>query len=159
MLRQAWIGVAAGAVGTVALNVTTYADMAIRGRPASSLPSKVAGALADKIGLNLSSEQEGHDSEAAQNRLSGLGALMGYVTGLGVGATYGLVRPHLRDVPLPIMGVATGITAMAGSDVPATALALTDPTSWSRSDWALDFGFHLAYGMVTAIAFDAFADL
>ncbi len=36
MLREALTGMAAGAVGTVALNATTYADMALRGRAASS---------------------------------------------------------------------------------------------------------------------------
>ncbi len=158
MLHQALMGAAAGAVGTVALNVTTYADMALRGRAASSLPAKVAGAVTDKLGIDLSPEQEGSDDETAQNRRSGLGALMGYVTGLGVGTIYGLVRPQLRDVPLPIMGAAAGIAAMAGSNIPATVLGVTDPTSWSPSDWALDVGFHLAYGMAAALAFDAFAD-
>jgi hypothetical protein len=33
MLRHLLMGTAAGTVGTVALNVATYADMAIRGRP------------------------------------------------------------------------------------------------------------------------------
>lgn len=158
MVYEALMGAAAGAVGTVALNVTTYADMALRGRAASALPAKVAGAVTDKLGIDLSAEEEGSDGDTAQNRRSGLGALMGYVTGLGVGTIYGLVRSQLRDVPVPIMGAAAGIAAMAGSDIPATALGLTDPTSWSPSDWALDLGFHLAYGMATAIAFDAFAD-
>ncbi len=34
MLREALTEAAAGAVGTVALNVATHADMAISGRPA-----------------------------------------------------------------------------------------------------------------------------
>ena len=38
MLRGALFGVVAGAMGTVALNIATYADMAIRGRPPSSAP-------------------------------------------------------------------------------------------------------------------------
>jgi hypothetical protein len=87
------MGVAAGAVGTVALNVTTYADMALRGRPASSAPAQVAGKLAGKAGIDLSGEHE-----AAQNRKSWLGALSGYAVGLGVGTAYGLIRPLLGDV-------------------------------------------------------------
>ena len=33
-------GAAAGAAGTTALNVVTYLDMAIRGRPASDTPER-----------------------------------------------------------------------------------------------------------------------
>ena len=157
MLREALTGAAAGAVGTVALNAVTYADMAINGRPASSVPAEVASGLAEKVGLDLSAEGEDLDGETAQNRQSGLGALMGYVTGLGVGTGYGLIRPHLGGVSRPVAGVALALAAMAASDVPATALGVTDPTTWPPSSWVMDFGFHLAYGVVTAIAYDAFA--
>jgi hypothetical protein len=155
MLHRALMGAAAGALGTVALNITTYTDMAIRGRASSSVPSNLAGKFADKMGIDLSAEDEGPDGETAQNRRSGLGALMGYVNGLGAGVIYGIARPYLSGVPVPVLGVGVGIVAMAGSDVPATALGVTDPTSWSASSWALDFGFHLAYGLTTVMAYDA----
>jgi len=35
-------GAVAGAAGTTALNAVGYADMALRGRPASSVPARVA---------------------------------------------------------------------------------------------------------------------
>jgi hypothetical protein len=54
MLCHALLGAAAGAVGAAALNIATYADMAIRGRAPSSLPADLAGALADKLGVDLS---------------------------------------------------------------------------------------------------------
>jgi hypothetical protein len=155
MLREALTGTAAGAAGTVALNVTTYADMAIRGRPSSSVPSQVAGKLAEKAGISLGSE--GSDDQTAQNRKSGLGALMGYVTGLGVGTAYGLIRPRLGDVSIPFAAVGLGLAAMAGSDVPATALGVTDPTTWPASSWLSDAVPHLAYGLVTAVAYEAFS--
>jgi hypothetical protein len=150
MFREALMGTAAGAVGTVALNVTTYADMAIRARPSSSVPSQVAGELAQKAGIDLGSE------EAAENRKSGLGALMGYVVGLGLGTAYGAVRPHLLNgVSVPLAGVGLGLAAMAGSDVPATATGVTDPTQWNMSSWASDVVPHLAYGLVTAVVYEA----
>src|SRR5919197_905845 len=93
MLRNRLLGTAAGAVGTVALNVATYADMAIRGRPSSNVPARMVGVLADKAGIPLSAGGEGSDDEKVQNRQSGLGALFGYMTGLGVGTAYGLLRP------------------------------------------------------------------
>ena len=114
----------------------------------------MAGTLAEKAGINLASEDS--EEEVAQNRQSGLAALMGYVTGLGVGTGYGLIHPHLDGVSRPVAGVGVGLAAMAASDVPATVLGATDPTTGPLSSWAMDFGFHLAYGMVTAIAYDAF---
>lgn len=154
MLRTVLMGTAAGAVGTVALNITTYADMAIRGRPSSSMPAEMVSTLAQKAGVNLSGE--GEDDEQAQNRKNGLGALSGYVVGLGIGTAYGLLRLGVRDVPVPIAGVALGAAAMAGSDVPMAALGLTNPAKWSASSWAADVVPHLAYGLLAAVAFDAF---
>ncbi|MCP9968874.1 hypothetical protein LUX57_29935 [Actinomadura madurae] len=40
-------GLAAGAAGTTALNLVTYLDMAVRGRPASSTPEQSVERLAD----------------------------------------------------------------------------------------------------------------
>ena len=156
MLRHLLMGTAAGAVGTVALNVACYADMAIRGRPSSRVPAKMAGVLADKAGIPLSAGGEGSDDEKVQNRQSGLGALFGYVTGLGVGTAYGLLRPHLPGVPTLVAGVGVGLAAMAASDIPIATLGVSDPTAWGVSGWAADVVPHLAYGLVTAIAYDAF---
>jgi hypothetical protein len=72
-------GIAAGAVGTIALDVVSYLDMVVRARPASSLPAEVAGALAERAGVELAAG--GNDSESAGNRRSGLGALSGTASG------------------------------------------------------------------------------
>jgi hypothetical protein len=52
-------------------------------------------------------------------------------------------------------GPLLGDMAMAGSDVPATALKVTDPSSWGFSAWLSDIAPHLAYGVTTARVFDA----
>ena len=155
MLRQALIGTVAGAVGTVALNVTTYTDMAVRGRPASSVPAQVVGQLTERVGIDLSAENEDPNGPTAQNRQSGLGALQGYMVGLGIGAAYGLVRPRLNDVSSPLAGVGLCIAAMVASDGPAAALGVTDPTTWGFSSWASDIVPHLAYGLATALTYGA----
>jgi len=140
-------GMVAGAAGTVALDAATYADMALRGRPASGVPAEVASRLAGKAGLDLSAGGE----EATANRKGGLGALLGLATGVGLGAAYGLLgrRGTLWD------GAALGLAAMAASDVPAAALGVTDPRGWGTEAWASDLVPHLLYGAATAAAWRA----
>ncbi len=140
------------------MNIATYADMVVRARPSGSTPSQVVGAIADKVGVQSLSNQSGaQQDESAENRKSGLGALSGYLVGLGVGAGYGLLRARVQHVPLPVSTVLLTVAAMAGSDVPIGALGVSDPRSWRASDWAADLGPHLAYGVFTALAYDAFA--
>jgi hypothetical protein len=154
MLREIGVGVAAGAAGTVALDAASYTDMAIRGRPASSMPAQVAGELAEKIGLDLAFGGAG--GETVQNRKSALGALLGYADGLGTGAAYGLLRAVLGEGPGRKASVLLlTLAAMAGSDGPAAALGLTDPRQWPLESWVSDIVFHLAYGLAVAAAYDA----
>ena len=156
MRRKLLVGMAAGAVGTIALDASTYLDMVVRARPASSMPAEAAGVVAERAGVELAAD--GNESEQAANRKSGLGALFGYGIGVGLGALYGLLRPAAAGVPKAAAGAGLGLAAMAASDLPATALGLTDPRGWDRSAWAADLLPHLAYGLATALAFDALAD-
>jgi hypothetical protein len=153
MLKRLMLGVASGAVGTCALNLTTYLDMAVRGRGASELPSKAAGELADKLGVQLTKDD---GDEVGSNRKSALGSLLGYVTGLGVGMSYGLVRPAVSQVSNVTAGAAIGLAAMAASDLPMALLGLTDPMEWDTKSWASDAIPHLVYGLSTAFAYEAF---
>jgi hypothetical protein len=149
-------GIAAGAVGTIALDVVSYVDMVVRARPASSLPAEVAGALAERAGVELAAD--GNDSEPAGNRRSGLGALFGYGVGLGVGAAYGLLRSLLPAPSRPWPAAAgLGLTAMAASDLPAAALGVTDPRTWGAAGWVSDLLPHLTYGLATAPVYEALA--
>ncbi|HZA84286.1 MAG TPA: hypothetical protein VFC13_22890 [Actinomycetes bacterium] len=156
MRRRLLLGLAAGAVGTIALDVASYLDMLVRARPASSTPAEVAGPLAERTGVELASA--GSWSEQAGNRRSALGALLGYGVGLGIGAAYGLARPWLGGLPRPAAAVGLGLAAMAASDVPATALGVTDPRTWGAAGWASDLVPHLAYGLAAATAYEALAD-
>jgi hypothetical protein len=105
---------------------------------------------------------EGKDGAAAQaqeqKRLSGLGALMGYATGLTVGALYGLARPASGKLSLPPAGLALGAVAMAGSDVAAVATGATDPRTWGSSGWLADIVPHAIYGLGTVAAYELFDD-
>lgn len=151
MMRAIARGLVAGAAGTVALNVTSYVDMAARGRGSSSTPAQTAGELADKAGVQLADDP---DSATAQNRRSGLGALMGYVTGLGVGAVYGVLRSKVGSLSRPVATLGLTTAATAASAGPMTILGITDPRHWDARSWAMDLGPHLVYGVVTAVVHD-----
>jgi hypothetical protein len=140
-------GVAAGAVGTSLLNAVTYLDMAIRGRPSSSVPAEDVEKL---TGGHL-----GADEATASARTEGLGALLGFVTGFAGGAVLGLVRPAARAVPWPVAAALTGIGVMIATDGASVALGSTDPRSWAPADWAADVVPHLAYGAGAVLTFDA----
>jgi hypothetical protein len=75
---------------------------------------------------------------------------------LATGAVYGLLRPHLRRVPLGVLGVGAGQAANVGTTGPMAALGVTDPRSWPADSWVSDLIPHLAYGLATAAAFEAF---
>src|SRR6201987_2897490 len=70
-------GAAAGAAGTSALNVITYLDIAVRGRPTSSTPERTVEAMARLFGVTVPGT-----GDVLANRISGLGALTGYAAGI-----------------------------------------------------------------------------
>lgn len=145
-------GLIAGAAGTVTLNTFTYLDMAVRGRPASSMPAQTVEKAADATGTDLS---RGEGDDVAQNRSQGLGALLGYVTGLTFGALYGAFRIRRGDVSVRAGGIGLTLAAMAGANLPPVAMGITDPREWGTEGWMADIIPHLAYGFVTAAVYDA----
>ncbi|WP_316742414.1 hypothetical protein [Streptomyces sp. MK7] len=139
-------GLLAGAVGTLAPELVSYGGMLLRGRSASGIPAQVADRLAGRAQVPLG------DGEEKDNRAQAAGALLGYAIGLGAGTAYGLLRYRRPALPIWLAGPLLGAAAMTGADAPATALRLTDPTSWSPTSWASDVVPHLVYGLTTAAA-------
>jgi hypothetical protein len=174
MANRIVAGAVAGAAGVVALNVVGYLDMLVRGRAASDMPARVAGKLADEMGLpldfdsgtvNEDDDLDGDDADtpemaddAPANRREALGALLGFANGVGIGLAYGIARLVLPRPPAWLAGAALGAIAMAASDYPATRLGLTEPRDWSATDWASDVLPHMAFGVVTAMTFEAARD-
>lgn len=142
-------GLVAGAVGKVALDSVTYLDMLLRGRPASDLPEQAAEQFAGLAGVDLRG-----DGDRA-NRRTALAALMGYATGIGFGAVYGIVVGRSRRPGWMAGGVVAGLGAMAGTAVPSTASGLTDPRGWGLTGSLEDLVPHLAYGFATAGTYEA----
>ncbi|MCF0087708.1 MULTISPECIES: hypothetical protein [unclassified Streptomyces] len=137
-------GCAAGAAGTTALNAVTYADMALRGRPTSSVPEDVV----DRITAHTGHPVPG-TGDLRENRLTGLGALSGIAVGVAAGATVALVHRAGVRVPLWLGGPVTGALAMAASDLPIARTGVSDPRTWSAKDWLSDIVPHVVYGLVT----------
>ncbi len=148
-------GAASGAVGTAVLNTVTYGDMLLRGRPASTVPAKAAGILADRLGIEALRTE--NDDQGADNRRSAAGALLGYATGIGVGVGYAVVRSRIGGTSTLRTGLLLGLSAMAAGDGPIVATGASDPRTWSAADWIADLVPHLAYGLAAAATFEASA--
>jgi hypothetical protein len=134
-------GLIAGAAGTAALNAVTHLDMALRGRPASTVPERTVDALAAAAGTAVPGRGRVRDA-----RRTGLGALAGIGNGLGVGVLASLARSAGVRMPGPVGTVVTGAAAMAATDVPVAALSVSAPRTWTATDWVADAVPHLAYG-------------
>lgn len=143
-------GAAAGAAGTTALNAVTFLDMAIRGRPESQTPKQTVEALAVRAHVSV----PGRGEELA-NRTASLGSLSGTATGVAVGVAYGLARHLGVRPPLWAGALLASVAALAGSNGPMTALGITDPRTWSTTDWVSDIVPHVAYGLVTVATYGA----
>jgi uncharacterized membrane protein len=136
-------GLIAGAAGTAALHAATYLDMAVRGRPASTVPQQLVDAVAAAAGTKVPGRGATRDA-----RRRGLGEVAGIANGLGLGVVFSLVRSAGVRMPFPVGAVVKGAVAMAATDVPIAALGVSDPRKWSREDWIADAVPHLAYGAV-----------
>ena len=150
-VRHIVVGAIAGAAATSALNIATYADIAVRGRGESDVPSTMVKNVAEAAGAGALAS----DDETTQHRRRGIGALLGYAGGLGVGVAFGAVRPALRGVPVLLGAVLAGAAAMALSDVAIAKSGASDPRTWAPADWAADAIPHLVYGLALALSFDA----
>jgi hypothetical protein len=139
--------IVAGAAGATALNAVTYLDMAVRARPASTAGEDSVSKLAGLAHVPLG------DGEAAGNRKSGLGPLLGYATSTAAAVAYAAMGG--RRLSTATSTVALTALAMVASNAPMTALHVTDPRSWKPAEWVSDLVPHLAYGWVTALALRA----
>jgi len=151
VLGWALRGAAAGAAGTTALNAVTYLDMVVRGRGTSSTPEQTVEKLAEAVHVPIPG-----DEGTRANRVQGLGPLTGLVAGVGVGVLVGLVRAAgFRSRPL-VGTLLTTAGVLVAANGPMTVLGVTDPRTWSATDWASDVVPHLAYGAVVTTTMDAF---
>ncbi len=144
-------GAIAGALGTFAINASTYVDMAVRGRPSSDVPEKTIQHYADEFGVDFGDDSKGNA------RRSGVAALSGFAVGVAGGIVYGLCAPVLRVFPGSLRAVGLGVGVMAATDTSSALAGATNPREWGVSGWLADLVPHLVYGVVTASAFDSWS--
>jgi hypothetical protein len=147
-------GVVAGSAGTLALNATTYADMLLTGRAASSTPSKMVTTLADAVGVPLAAGDDEAAHRTAAHRAEGAGALLGQLTGVIAGVAFALVRPRVRRLPTVLAGLAAGLAVMAATDSANVAAGTTKLSEWGVRGWLSDLVPHAAFGLVLAAVHD-----
>ena len=134
---------AAGAAGIVAMELVSYLDMFIRGRPASDQPQELGERLAERMEV-----AEG-DSEAAQAQRQALGALVGYLDGLVLPTALALMGAGRWSSVTRAVALTAG--AMVGSAALPVALGITDPRRWTLDDWLTDLWPHVGYGVTAAL--------
>ncbi|MEU3187889.1 hypothetical protein ABZ707_27355 [Streptomyces sp. NPDC006923] len=135
--------------GTTALDMTSYLDMALRGRPASSTPEVTVERLSEKSGIPVPGS-----GETRQNRIAGLGPLTGLAAGVTMGALMGLARSAGWRPGFLADGAVATIGALIGTNGPMTVLGVTDPRTWTAKDWVADVVPHLAYAVLTVAVLD-----
>ncbi|MFD7683688.1 hypothetical protein [Streptomyces sp. NPDC060187] len=144
LTRPLLYGAAAGAAGTTALNIVSYADMAWRARPASSTPEVTLSKLAERLHVRIPGE-----GETLKNRIAGLAPMSGFAAGLGMGAVLSVARAAGWRPSLTTEYTVATLGALIGTNGPMTVLGVTDPRTWSATDWISDVVPHLAYAVVT----------
>ncbi|WP_040339727.1 hypothetical protein, partial [Candidatus Blastococcus massiliensis] len=143
-------GLAAGAAGTVALDAVNRLDMALRGRPASSVPEQVVDAVADRVGRRVPGSGASRES-----RRTALGALTGIANGLGVGVLASAARSYGVRFPAPVGAVLAGAASTAAAELPAVRLGISDLRTRPTADRIADAGAHLAYGVAVQAVLEA----
>ncbi|WP_327242495.1 hypothetical protein [Streptomyces sp. NBC_01320] len=143
-LRGLLAGAAAGAAGTTTLNAVGYLDMVIRGRGESTTPEVTVERLSGAFHVPIPG-----DRDVRKNRVKGLGPLTGMAAGVGMGALLGLALSCGWRPGNAVLTATATTGALIGTNGPMTVLRVTDPRTWSRSDWVADIVPHVAYALVT----------
>lgn len=144
LVRGLLAGAAAGAAGTTALDAVGYLDMVIRGRGESTTPEITVERLSETLHVPVPG-----DEDVRENRVKGLGPLTGMATGVGMGALLGLALSCGWRPNNAVLTATATTAALIGTNGPMTVLRVTDPRTWSRSDWVADIVPHVAYALVT----------
>ncbi|MFD6970512.1 hypothetical protein [Streptomyces sp. NPDC059979] len=149
VIRPLFHGAIAGLVGTSALNMAGYADIAVRGRPISDTPEITVRTIAAKLGIHIPG-----DEEIRENRISGLGPLTGYTVGMGMGAALALAQAAGWLPANASRYAVASLFALTATNAPIVLLGISDPRTWETADWISDIVPHVLFAVVTVGVID-----
>ena len=145
LLRGVVRGMAAGAVGTVALTVAEQLDMKVTGRKSSDVPGQVGAHLLP-----------GKDPHSAVD-VAGLNTSVHWVHGISMGALRGVL--DAAGVRGPAATAAHFALLWGGDAALYKALGIAEaPWKWSGSELASDVISKGVYAVVTGVVYDQLAD-
>jgi hypothetical protein len=161
-IQRVFAGAAAGAVGTLAMDLLWYRRFRSGGGTQrfgpwetsegtdsyeqAPAPARTAHALADMVGISLPDSS----ARAVNN-------VVHWITGVGWGKAHGLASTALGTTT-PLLGPVTGIVAWSTSYVVLPALDVYKPSSdYDRDVLMQDLTAHLLYGAVLGITFKLFS--
>lgn len=143
LASAAGVGALAGLFGTVAMTISSTAEMKIRGREASNAPATAAGAV---LGVKPTSER------AAKR--------FGTIVHWGYGMSWGAVRGALDAFALsgPVATVAHLVLVWGAEQVvlPTTGAA-TPAWTWGAKEIEIDLMHHAVYVGATSVAYQVLA--
>jgi hypothetical protein len=146
-LAGALAGVAGTAAMTVLMNPGLVGLLPNRWRPDEFVPRQVVQWAQVVTGrpAALTPREEGAAASIAH---------LGY--GASMGALYGLLRPHLRELPPAAAGAAWGLlvwTAGYQGWMPAAGVR-PRTTDQPPTKWPVPIGNHVVFGVVTALGYE-----
>ena len=135
-------GMAAGAVGTVAMTVSERLEMAVSGRAGSTVPGEVGAHL-------VPGKDPGSDSDVEQ-----LNSAVHWAHGITMGAVRGVL--DVAGVRGPQASLVHFALLWGGDAALYRALGIADvPWRWNSEELATDMLHKGVYAAVTGVAYDA----
>lgn len=162
LIRSAFAGALAGAVGTLCMDLVWYrrfrsgggtqafgpweTSEGTSGYDDAPAPAQTAKAVADLVGIEL-------PDSTARN----VNNLVHWLTGIGWGQAHGLMAATIGSAN-PTLGFVTAVTAWSTSYAVLPKLGVYEEMSvYSRDVLWQDLSAHLAYGAALGIAYRVFA--
>ncbi|MFE2477885.1 hypothetical protein [Streptomyces sp. NPDC059389] len=143
LVRPILHGAVAGLAGTTALNMAGYVDVVLRGRPISDTPEITVRTLAARLRIRIPG-----DDRIRENRVAGLGPLIGYAVGTGMGVALSLSQAAGWLPTKTSRYAAASLFALTVTNMPIFLLGISDPRTWTASDWVSDIIPHGLFAVV-----------